>query len=99
MQQTPYPMGPLSLYQLGYWKVSLHFHQIHGMPGSDSDAYDLGIVGVAQRGIYPTFGHIDCKHGRWYKDIWGERIPENEVPIPRDNRCPRKGRRASDVLR
>jgi hypothetical protein len=89
MQQTKYPMGPLSLAQIA------GFERTIAVRDRGKDVYDVGIKAVAELGCYPTFGHIDGTHRRWYHDLWtGRNEPFGILDVPNHNR----GGKLEDII-
>jgi len=69
-------MGPLSLAQLATFERS-------PAARTSRDAYDVGVRAMAEQGVYPTFGHVDCRHRRWYHDLWtGRKEPFGILDVP-----------------
>lgn len=80
--EHPYPIGPPSLYQLEYARETIRYRQIHNFFGRTPNEDPTAVaINNMINGIYPTFGHIDNSHGRWYNDLWGAR--EKEIAISR----------------
>lgn len=78
-QVTDYPHGPLSLVQLDYWTTTFDRYP-HAQVRIGEDAYDYGVRRVGEAGIYPTFGHIDVRTRRWYRDLFAQ-VGEIGIPI------------------
>jgi hypothetical protein len=80
MIQHRYPIGPLSLVQMESAAATKRYQIIHGWIAPEKDTYLVGMESQVERGVYPTFGHIDGSHRRWYRDEWN-RVGEFAIPV------------------
>lgn len=81
MHPYKYPIGPLSLVQLEYWKSSVKDAIRHGRLPAGTDPVTYANTRMPNSGIYPTFGHIDIRTRRWYRDLWSGRRQEIGIKV------------------
>lgn len=81
MQQHPYPIGPLSLCELEYWTRARSLRVRYFGEHIELDAYSWGSAMKSMVGIYPTFGHVDVRNRRWFKDLQQDRDQEIAIPV------------------
>jgi hypothetical protein len=84
MIQFKYPIGPLSLVELEDAKALVRYREVHGWFGREpvsKDPYDIGVKAKAEGSLQLTFGHIDIRTRRWYRDLWGARQHEFGIPL------------------